>query len=78
MSTWIINEDLSGVLRTDQGQEVAMKNTAFADGKLTFDAAFEFQGTEIQLKFVGMITGDEVAGEFQSAYGNASAQGARQ
>lgn len=78
MSTWIINDDLSGVLRTDQGLEIAMNNTSFGDGTLSFDVVFEIQGTEIRAKFVGTIADDEVTGEFQTDFGNVSAKGTRQ
>jgi hypothetical protein len=73
-----IAPDMSGTISVaDQGEPLDVENAVLEGQTLTFGVTFDFQGTELAAKFVGVIDGDTITGEIQTDFGNAEATGTR-
>lgn len=73
-----IAPDMSGTISVaDQGAPLDVENAVLEGQTLTFGVTFDFQGTELAAKFVGVIDGDTITGEIQTDFGNAAATGTR-
>lgn len=68
-----VNDDFSGTILTeDSDAGLPIKNVIVEENNVSFEIVFNYQGEDLPAKFVGVMTGDVIFGEYSSYVGNAS------
>ncbi|ALO47249.1 hypothetical protein [Pseudohongiella spirulinae] len=73
----VINEDLSGEMRSQDLGSSPLHSVQLADERVAFAADIDAQGTAMTLAFSGTVEGDSMSGSFNTDFGAIPVTGRR-
>ncbi len=77
-ATLTVNADGTGLMAAEGMGETPVSGITFDGSAMAFEAAVDAQGQTLVLEFSGTVTGDSLAGEFDSDFGAFAVTGTRQ